>query len=116
MHERLEFNVVVKVVGVADAHEEEVRRQTRHHVDHHAFGLQVCEHSTNEEEGSARNMKHMVLPWTSGADASTQDDVLNEPGLVLPLVLQHAEVVFGNDASRRLLGYGNEELVLSVKN
>lgn len=72
--------------------------------------------STNEEEGSARNMKHIVLPWTSGADANTQDDVLNEPGLVLPLVLQHAEVVFRNDGSGRPLGYGNKELVLSVKN
>lgn len=34
---------------------------------------------------------------------NTQNDVLNEPGFVLSLVLQHAEVVFGNGRRRRLL-------------
>lgn len=43
VHERLELHVVIEVVGVADAHEEEVRWQPGDHVDHHAFGLQVCE-------------------------------------------------------------------------
>lgn len=34
---------------------------------------------------------------------NTQNDVLNEPGFVLSLVLQHAEVIFGNGGRRRLL-------------
>lgn len=31
---------------MADAHEEDVRWQTGNHVDHHTFGLQVCEGNT----------------------------------------------------------------------
>ncbi len=34
---------------------------------------------------------------------NTQNDVLNEPGFILSLVLQHAEVIFGNGRRRRLL-------------
>lgn len=62
VHERLELHIVIEVVGVADAHEEEVRRQPGDHVDHHTFGLQICEEHHREEGRVSRHMKNMLLP------------------------------------------------------
>lgn len=71
VHEGLELDVVIEVVGVADAHEEEERWQAGDHVDHHTFGLQVCGEQPGEEV-------QPELPGQSGTyDAHTQDDVLD---------------------------------------
>lgn len=66
VHEREHHGCVVLGIRVAHAHEQQVRRQPGHHVHNHAAGLQV------------------------------QDEVLDERGLVLPAVLQHAQVLLGS--------------------
>lgn len=111
VHERLELHVVIEVVGVADTHEEEVCWQPGDHVDHHSFGLQVCEQH-HRWAGQGFNQEHEA----HRCYLITQDDVLNEPGLVFPLVLQHAQVLFGDDGCGRPLGCRNKTGLLTVKN
>lgn len=77
VHEGLELGVVVQVVGVADAHEEDVRWQTGDHVDHHAFGLQLWGKNTalftgayilpafpgrNREKAESQEMQESWIP------------------------------------------------------
>lgn len=56
VHKRLEFGLIVQVVSVADAHEEDVSWQTGDHIDHHAFGLQVCEYSSASQADKLTKM------------------------------------------------------------
>lgn len=62
VHKGLELGLVVQVVGVADAHEEDVRWQTGDHVDHHAFGFQLWGKNTARFSGSS------VLPASPGGN------------------------------------------------
>lgn len=41
IHKRFEFGVVVQVVSMADAHEEDVSWQNGDHVDRHTFGFKI---------------------------------------------------------------------------
>lgn len=59
-HERLEFGVVVQVVSVADAHEQDVSWQAGNHVDHHTFGLQVCQRVAEHLKNMTRS-SHVLL-------------------------------------------------------
>lgn len=45
----------------------------------------------------------------------TQNDVLNELGFILSLVLQHSEVIFGNGWCGRLLGCVRDVKAVNTK-
>ena len=66
----------------------------------------------NETKLTGLMTSHHCLTETT---QSTDNDVVNELGFILSLVLQHAQVIFGNDGRRRWLDWVRNMKAMSME-